>query len=279
MKRIGDFRPNIIPAERKKRIFSYILQNGCAQIRELSNVFLVSEATVRRDLAELETEGYIERTHGGAVLSGTRLTAERGFTSFQFDIPHLEEKKSIAEHMASYIPNGDRVFLDVGTTAFEIAKRLHTHRDLTVVTCDLVIASMVEFHPSSTLIVTGGIKREGGHHLLMGTLAVEFLKNIHLDKAILSVDAIDPDYGLSHSDYTDAVIKRLVTQIADQVYVAADHSKFGRPTLARVCGLDKVDRLVTDDGLSPIYHRRLRQKGVPFFLASSQQDNHSQARR
>lgn len=254
-----------IPAERKKRILEYIEDNGSAQIKELSVSFSVSEATIHRDLSELHEEGLIERTHGGAILSGTKTIAEL-IHSPNLNV-QLDNKKAIAEHVSSMIADGESVFLDAGSTTYQIAKCLTNHRNLTIVTYDLYIANTVNFHSSATLIVTGGIKKEG-RNLLTGALTVDFMRNIHVDKAILSVDAVDVDFGVSDSDYVQAGVKRLIVGAGDKVFLAVDHTKFGKAQFAKICDLNEIDLVITDDGLDSVYRQRMDRDKIRYHLAT-----------
>ncbi|WP_312645305.1 DeoR/GlpR family DNA-binding transcription regulator [Hydrogenoanaerobacterium sp.] len=256
----------VIPAERKKRILEYIKDNGSAQIKELSVSFSVSEATIRRDLSELDEEGLIERTHGGAILSSAKTIAEPAYSA-KLNV-QSDDEKAIAQHVSALIKDGDSVFLDSGSTTYQIAKCLTGHHNLTVVTYDLCIANTIPFHHSTSLIVTGGVKKEGDN-LLTGGLTVEFIRNIHVDKAILSVDAIDLDFGVSSSDFIQAIVKKMIVGAGDQIYLVADHTKFGKAVFAKICDLKEIDLLITDSGIDEKHLQRFKQEKICYQLASS----------
>ena len=204
-------RPVYIPAERQKKMIEYIEAHTSAQIHELSEQFNVSEATVRRDLDELDRQGALRRTHGGAIKMDRSTSYEHMYSEKIGLMAH--EKQHIAQRAAQMVRPGDTVMIDSGTTTFFIAQALSAHENLTIITNDLYIAFQTPIHPSSTLIVTGGMRRQ------------------MLKAGMRSV-------------------------------IAADHSKFGRVALARICELSEVDTILTDNGLEEETLTRLRRLPV-----------------
>ena len=237
-----------VPAERQEQILQYIKARGSGQIKNLAEWVGASEATVRRDLDELDRAGKIERTHGGAVLTRFGTSFER---QHEEKVSLMqEEKQRIARQAAGYIREGDTVFVDSGTTTYCLKNALQDIPNLTVFTYDLIIAHTLELHPTSSLIVTGGIRRPGFHSVLTGSPVMDFLKNIRVDKVLLGVDAVDLQYGVSNSNFPEAQIKQQLLQISKKSYLLTDHTKFGTVAMARVCPLEAIDTLITDSGAS-----------------------------
>lgn len=251
-----------IPAERMKLILAFIEEKGSAQVKELAKAQKVSEATIRRDLAELEKMGSVKRTHGGAILFGNNAPYERVFQD-KSDL-QSSEKRRIGVLASRYVSDGDTVFLDYGTTVLQLALNLGEKRHLTVITNDLSIANAVVLHPSSSLIITGGIRK--GSNVLIGSVAENFIRQIRVDKVFLSADAVDPEFGVSSSDFDGTEIKSLVVQAGKEVILLADKTKFGRTALARICQFNELDRIITDLGMPQPMIKKITEQGVALEL-------------
>jgi len=247
-----------VPAERQDQILQYIKTRGSGQIKNLAELVGVSEATVRRDLDELDHMGKLERTHGGAVLSGFGASFERQHEE-KLNLMQ-DEKQRIALKAASYIHEGDAVFIDSGTTVYYLKNALREIPNLTVFTYDLIIANTLELHSTSTLIVTGGVRRQGYNYTLIGSQVVDFLRNIRVDKVLLAADAVNLDFGVSNSNYVEAEAKAVLTSIGKELFLLVDHSKFNTEAMAKVCSLKSIDVLITDSGVSEAYLNKLRKR-------------------
>ncbi len=252
-------RSTYIPAERQKKMMEYIEANTSAQIHELSEKFHVSEATVRRDLDELDQQGVLRRTHGGAI-KVDRSTSYESMYSEKIALM-TEEKQRIAERAAQMVHPGDTVIIDSGTTTFFIAQSLAHHENLTIITNDLYIAYQTPIHPSSTLIVTGGARRRGRQELV-GTMTENFIRNTHVDIAFIGADGVDIIGGATNANFAEVGVKTLMLSAAGKSVVAVDHSKFGRVALAKICELQDVDLFLTDTGLDGEMLQRLRKLNV-----------------
>lgn len=234
-----------IPAQRQQMILDYIRKQEGANIKELASYLDVSEATVRRDLDNLADAGEIERTHGGAVQSQEKIIEYTYDTKMEL---RKDEKTRIAKEVAKMVKDGDNVYLGSGTTVYFIAREIAALENLTIITSNLYIAQFLQIHPTSRLIVTGG-ERRSDYNLMAGRLAEDFLRNIKVDISILGCDAIDVEFGLSDSNFDEAVIKRLASQAARTTVLASDHSKFGKTALSKVFNLGEADYIVSDEAL------------------------------
>ena len=248
-----------IPAERQKKMMEYIEANTSAQIHELAEKFHVSEATVRRDLDDLDQQGALKRTHGGAI-KVDRSTAYESMYSEKIG-QMLEEKHRIANSAAQMVHAGDTVLIDSGTTTFFIAQALSHHENLTIITNDLYIAYQTPLHPSSTLIVTGGTRRQGRQELV-GTVTENCIRDTHVDIAFIGVDGIDLTGGATNANFAEVGVKRLMLEAAARGVIVADHSKFGRIALARICDIKEASLILTDTGIDGDMLTRLKKLGV-----------------
>ncbi len=258
-------------AETRRRILLDLLaRQGFATLDELVKVLGVSESTVRRDLETLDLTGSVKRTHGGAVYSGEVRT-----------MPALEdraasasaEKAVIGRATAALIEDGDSVLLDGGTTTLEVARAL-LDRSLQVVTNSLPIAQLLASNRSVDLIMIGGYvyPRTG---VALGPLAVATMQGIRVRKAILGAGGIVAE-GIYNSNMLLVETERQMMACGQEVVIVADHTKFGRLALARLCGLEAVQRVVTDAGLPDEYRDVLDGAGVRLHLA--QEDGESVGR-
>lgn len=231
--------------QRQRLILETVNQDGSASIKSLSQQFGVSEATARRDLDDLAASGYVERFHGGAVRVNST-TFERVHSEKMKTM--LEEKQRIAAYAASLISDGESVFLDSGSTAFFIAQQLRDLRDLTVVTNNLDIAYSAEFHQTSSLVVTGGVRRDD-YSLLIGSLAERTIDELYVDTVFLGCDAVDAESGVFNTNYLELGVKQKIVKCGKRTILVTDHTKFHRKALAKVCELNELDLIITDAGI------------------------------
>lgn len=253
-----------IPAERQKKIMEYIETNTSAQIHELAQRFHVSEATVRRDLDDLDQQGALRRTHGGAI----KMDRSTSFEHMYIEKLGLmtEEKRRMAEYAASLVHPGDTVMLDSGTSTYYIAHALADKENLTLITNDLYIGYQAVINPSSTLIVTGGTRRQGRQELV-GTMTENFIRGTHVDIAFVGADGIDMTGGVTNANFAEVGVKQLMIKAAARPVIVADHSKFGRVALARICDLRDAALVVTDSALDGEMLNRLRKMNIKIVTA------------
>ena len=215
----------------------------------------VSESTIRRDLEALDLAGSIKRTHGGAVYAGEVRSMpafdERTGTA-------AAEKRAIGLAAAALLEDGDTVLLDGGTTTLEVARAL-VGRRVQVVTNSLPIAQLLASSQQTDLILIGGYvyPRTG---VALGPLAIATMQTIRVRTAILGAGGIVPE-GIYNSNSLLVETERQMMSCGQEVMIVADHTKFGRLALARLCGLEEVDQVVVDSGLSDEDRAMLEQAG------------------
>lgn len=254
----------MLAEERRFQIREILAAQRTVSAAELCNRLKVTAATIRRDLASLEQEGVLVRSHGGAV---SRMSS----TNFQPTYDALlrsenEEKRQIARAAEQFVLDGDTIFLEGSTTVLELARRLvHRHR-LTVVTNSPTIVCELQRSPGVTVLCTGGDLQKDTFYLY-GEWAQRALSEIRLDKAILGVSAIDPQYGVSTSHIAEAQITRMVSKAAKTRIALADHTKFGRQRFAFVGPVTDIDILVTDAGTDAKFIEDLREAGLQVIVA------------
>ena len=256
----------MLAEERRFQIREMLTTQRTVSAADLCNRLQVTAATIRRDLAALEQEGVLVRSHGGAV---SRMSS----TNFQPTYDALlrsenEEKRQIARVAEQFVLDGDTIFLEGSTTVFELARRLVHRNRLTVVTNSPTIVCELQRSPSVAVMCTGGDLQKDTFYL-SGEWAQRALSEIRLDKAILGVSAIDPQYGVSTAHHAEAQITRMVSKAAKTRIALADHTKFGRQRFAYVGPVTDIDILVTDSGTSPQHVQELRDAGLQVIVADS----------
>jgi DeoR/GlpR family transcriptional regulator of sugar metabolism len=177
-----------------------------------------------------------------------------------------EEKRQIARAAEQFVLDGDTIFLEGSTTVLELARHLiHRHR-LTVVTNSPTIVCELQRSPGVTVLCTGGDLQKDTFYL-SGEWTQRALSEIRLDKAILGVSAIDPQYGVSTANHAEAQIKKMVTKAAKTRIALADRGKFGVQCFAYVGPVTDINILVTDSGTDPKHIQDLRDAGLQVVVA------------
>jgi transcriptional regulator, DeoR family len=200
--------------ERRELIFSRLKYIGRVFAKDLAEEFKVSIDTIRRDLTAMEEEGFLKRTHGGAVaLSKVRrlpIDAKERFNE------GTEHQNAVAKLAAGYIEKGDTVFIGNASIHYILLKHLPTDKEYTIVTNSLTIADKLKsFNNIETYIVCGKIKSEEG---IVDAFAVEFIKNLRFDIAFLTGGGISADHGLSSSTPEGSYFQKVVAGISRKKY-------------------------------------------------------------
>jgi DeoR family transcriptional regulator, aga operon transcriptional repressor len=255
----------MIPEARRSKILDIVKQRGAVSTPELEALLRVSAATIRRDLDVLSDQHHLRRTHGGAFVEDALLTTSEPEHAIQ-SLQMQNEKQRIGAAAAQLVENGQSLLLDSSSTVLEVARYLTSHRDLTIVTNDVLIAGELADSPAvSELIVTGGTMRKH-HYTLGGTATADLLQGLHVDITFLGVHALDEE-GASETNLEVARIKVLMVQAARRVIVLADHTKLGRRAFAPIVPLASIHDLVTDQEADARTLSTLQELGLTLHLA------------
>jgi DeoR family transcriptional regulator of aga operon len=223
-------------------VLSLLGERGTVALSALSRELSVSPATMRRDLAEMEQQGLLLRTHGGARAQESREELPVRLRDSRF----RESKRRIAVRAAELLPTGPyAIALSGGTTTAEVAKALAHRPQLTIVTNALTTAMEIASRPNLKVIMTGGVVRSSSFEVV-GSLAENTFNAVNVGTAILGTDGISAVGGATTHDETEARTNHAMVTHAQRVMVVADGSKVGRVTLARMADLAQIHILVTD---------------------------------
>ncbi|MBP2328243.1 DeoR family transcriptional regulator of aga operon [Kibdelosporangium banguiense] len=245
-------------AERMSEVLRVLGEAGSLHVGELCARFGVSSATLRRDLAKLEEQRLLTRTHGGALAQGQ---------TNEVPVPYRESrsrdaKRAIVRAAIRTLPTGSHVIaLTGGSTTSELARELPGRADLTVVTNALNIAMELAMHPRLKLVVVGGVARPQSYELV-GPWAEHVLASISIGTAFIGVDGIDASAGITTHDENEARTNHAMLGRARRVVVLADGSKIGQTTLARMGDIQDVHEVITDQSAAPEAVAAIQRAGV-----------------
>jgi DeoR family fructose operon transcriptional repressor len=253
----------LIPAQRRDRIKDYLAVNKIARTADLCDMLDASEATVRRDLEWLEHEGFLERTHGGAILSQP-MALEPEYQQRAQVFP--EEKRAIGALAASLIDKDDVVFVNSGTTTTQVIRHTRNDPSISIFTNNLNGAFEVR-EPGFLYYVVGG-EFQPRSNSLAGRFAIENLAQVYADKAILGVDGVSLQHGCTVPSNAEAeIVRQMIRQTRGEIIVVADHSKWGVVSNFQIAAMDEIDRLVTDAAFDRSAFESLESRGVQILIA------------
>jgi DeoR family transcriptional regulator, fructose operon transcriptional repressor len=237
----------LIPAQRRERIQEYLATHKIVRMDDLYAILDTSAATVRRDLEWLEHAGIVERTHGGAILN-QRLTLEPEY--MQRAQKHPEEKRMIGEFAASLLEDNDVVFINSGTTTTQVIRHIRANAGIAVFSNNVYAALEMgetgfkyhliggEFQPNSISVAS--------------RFAIENIRQVYANKAILGVDGVSLLYGCTVPSNAEAeVVKRMIERTQGEIIIVADSSKWGVVSNFQVATIDEIHILVSDAGFEP----------------------------
>lgn len=247
----------MLVAERQQKIVELVNEKTSLRVSELSQIFSVTEETIRRDLEKLEKEKKLRRSHGGAVKLHQ---SAREIPYTEREVTNVQEKREIALEAVKHVVERDTIILDASTTAYYMAKAL-PDVPIIVVTNSLNVALELSKKKEITVISTGGILDSKSMSYL-GPLAEASLEDYHVNKAFISCKGIHLSRGISESNEQQARIKRKMLDTADINFVMVDYSKFGIQAFARFAELDMIDHVLSDQKLDNDYVQQLSERAM-----------------
>ena len=250
------------PNPRQEQILDLVQRQGYVTVEALSQRFGVTPQTVRRDINQLSDMALVERHHGGAgVTSSVQNVA---YTTRQ--VLCLEEKRRIAAILAEHIPDHASLFINIGTTTEEVAKALLDRRGLRIITNNLNVASIMCSNPDFEVVVAGGVVRSRDKGII-GEPTIDLISQFKVDVGIIGISGIDSDGILLDFDYREVRVAQAILENSRRVFLAADHSKFGRNAMVRLGQIEQIDALFTDRTPPKPIQNLLDKNGVKVFVA------------
>lgn len=250
---------------RKEYVLGILKEKSSVSVAALSHAFSLSEVSVRRILDEMEREGLIRRTWGGAVSARGSL----GEPSYAEKADqNAREKRAIAEAAYRLISDGDAVFLDSGTTTVHLAELLAAGQKRKVMVCTNALSVALAFDKADDMqvILIGGEFRP---RILSctGSLAQETLSMLFFDKGFLTGNHFSVEHGFTTPSLQDADVKRAVVASSKETYMLIDFSKFGNDSLALIAGTGRIGTLVTDSRMPADVAKQFTKEGMRVVMA------------
>ncbi len=252
--------------QRWNALLDLLPADGQLTVADAAQALGVSQATIRRDMDQLARQQLVSRTRGGVIAGHVSYDLPLRYKTAR----HAPEKQRIGRAAAALVAAGASVALNGGTTTSEVARALATRPDLqdgtgapavTVVTNAMNIANELAVRQHVKIVVTGGVAR-GQSYELIGPFATLVLEQLALDWAILGVNGLDPVAGATAHHEGEASINHLMATRAAQVMIVTDSSKLGERAFARVCALDEIDVVVTDQNAAPATLAAFTERGI-----------------
>ena len=227
---------------RQMEIMALARTQGRVLVDQLAETFGVTTQTVRRDLNLLTDNGQLNRVHGGAVpathVSNVDYSERRSFAR--------QGKTNIGARVASLIPSGCSMFLNIGTTTEQVAISLREKRDLVVVTNNINVIPILAGSPDKELILTGGVVRQSDG-AIVGDAAVDFIRKFKVDFAVIGCSAMDADGSVLDYDMREVAVARAIIENSRSTILACDATKFERTAPVRICHISALSAFVTDE--------------------------------
>jgi DeoR/GlpR family transcriptional regulator of sugar metabolism len=238
-----DKNNTFLKEERQGRIRVMVEDQGRVFVQELSGYFNVSEATIRRDLEKLDGQGWVQRTHGGAMRV-KRATREPPM--LQRIDEQREEKQRIGQVAAALVKDGETIFLGSGTTVLEIARHFPEGLSLTVITNSLLVVNELAERSGIEMIVIGGMLRQS-ELSMVGHIAEQTVLEFRADRVFMGMRAIDARHGFTNDYLPETMTDRAIFKIAPKVIIVADHNKFGKVSSVLVGPVTGAHMVITDE--------------------------------
>ena len=248
--------------ERQSIILELLIQHNSILVTDLATHLNVSSVTIRKDLTDLEREKKLYRNHGKAILIDPYIDNRNVSEKEKL---YVEEKRLIGMKAASLIAPKDSILIASGTTMHALARSIVPVDELTVITASMEVSNILASEKNIYIIQLGGILRHSSLSVV-GKYAENILADFSCSKLFIGVDGIDLDFGITTTNMMEASLNRVMMQTAQKTIVLADSSKFGRRGFGRICSMERIDCIVTDDGISEQYRRLIEEAGVDLIV-------------
>ena len=257
---MSDFTPT---PERHKQILSMLIKQGRLSVVEIVRQFSISEATARRDLGSLASQGKVQRVHGGVIAIEQ---APPEMPILERATEQAEEKARIGRVAAELIADKETVFIGSGTTALEVARNLRNRKGLTVITNSLAVLNMLAGNREMTVIALGGMLRDSELSFI-GHITEQALAEVRADKVIMGTRGVSLKHGLTNDYLQETLTDRAILQTGREVIIVADHTKVNRVATALLAPLKSIHTLVTDSKADKKFVQVLKKLKIQVIVA------------
>jgi DeoR family transcriptional regulator, fructose operon transcriptional repressor len=254
--------------KRKSEIINILEQTGSVDVNDLSGLFKASRETIRRDLREMEKDGLIKRTHGGAVFNAVNPCAADEFPVMVREIQRFSEKNAICKRAASFIQDGDSIFVDNSSTCIYLLKCIPPDIHVTIITnsIKLLLESVNNINPNHLIVCLGGFFN-GSNLSMYGNIALKNAAEFYPSKSFMSCAGIHLQNQLADSSILEIDTKRLMIERSQEVFVLADYSKFGKAGHVFLSNFSSIDYIITDSKTQKDHLAFLEKAGIRVIVA------------
>ncbi|MCQ2387052.1 MAG: DeoR/GlpR family DNA-binding transcription regulator [Clostridia bacterium] len=232
----------MLSLERQEEILAILNKNKSATVEELAQELFVSGATIRRDLAVMEKQGLIKRSHGGAI--PFRSTSEESAFALR-EQENITAKRTIANLAYKLVKNGDSVFIDSSSTTGYVIPLLNSLKFLSVTTTGIRNALLLSQTNTIKIYLAGGVIKNHSNSIL-GTDTVDYISRFHADISLLSCSGVDINAGFSDADVEQSKLKQQMKKNSSKVAMLCDSTKFGKIFMCTDFNFEDIDYLITD---------------------------------
>lgn len=256
-----EYKKELSGVKRREQIIDDLREYGEVAVKILAEKFGVSEMTIRRDLHFLEEQGYVTIHYGGAMLLDRQNNRCQSFSLRKGK--ESENKRRIARKAASYIKEGDVLFMDTSTTVLEILTYMPAIR-VTIITNSMPVMEATYRDENINLYMAPGLYRSIGGPLDYAT--AEYLSRFHYDKAFFGSASFDPDFGASAAEEIESAVKKCVLVNADESYLLIDHSKMGKKGFMKCSDTSDYTGILSDEELDMDWRTKIARNGGKLIL-------------
>ena len=257
---MSDFVPTV---ERQKQILSWLTQQGRLSVAEIVAQFSISQATARRDLDSLASQGKVQRVHGGVIAAEQ---APPELPILERESEQIGEKSRIGRAAAALVADNETLFLGSGTTVLEVARSLRDHKNLTVITNSLPVLNMLAGIKEITVISLGGVLRDSELSFI-GHITEQALIEVRADKVFMGTRGVSLEHGLTNDYLQETLTDRAIIKSGREVIIVADHTKVNRVSTVLLAPLNSIHTFVTDSGVDKKFVQAFKQRGIKVVIA------------
>lgn len=251
--------------ERKKTIIESLDKDEKVQVRALASLLHVSDETIRRDLDRLERDSLLRKVYGGAVKADFHA---RELPFDQKTAINEKEKQDICRAAASFIKDDDVIIIGNGTTPLEIVRYIKNKDSITIITPSLPVVLLAMEIFNGRIIFIGGELRKNQKYT-SGPLSEGMLHYLKANKAFLAAGGISTKNGITDYDLYGSSISRKIMKRSEEVFILADHTKFGKTTFAYMCPITEASMVITDQYCSEEWQEVLANNHIELFIADN----------
>lgn len=260
----------ILSSERLDKIVEIVKKKGAVTVKELTEIFSVTERTINRDLKFMDRENFLKKVHGGAVLPKEFIPD----LMFEDNIKaQIQEKKIIAKKALEFIYEDDSLILDASTTSIILAREIvkKNINNLTIISNSTYTIDALKKLPNSNIICTGGeyIVKNGS---LVGIYSESMLSRIRAKKLFFSVAGISLSDGLTDSVTSEKNIKNIMMEVSGEINLLVISNKINKVAVHRVAPISSIDRLIIDSGASESFINGVKDLGVDIIVTNKDQE-------